>query len=438
MITQQEFAARRQRFIQQLEPNSVAIIKAGQHYLRNNDNEYPFRQNSNFYYLTGFVEPESVAVFVPGRAEGEYILFNRERDPEMEMWVGPRAGQEGACEEYGADQAFSIKQLDELLPEFFEGKEQLYWPIGREEAFDHRVITWINQLKRRVRAGIEAPTVFRDVAAIIHEMRLIKSDAELELMARCGEFSALAHVRAMQACKPGMMEYELEAELLAEFTANGSRSPAYPSIVGAGNNACVLHYTANNMPLKNHDLVLIDAGAEFEYYAADITRTFPISGKFTQEQRAIYELVLKAQEAVIAEARVGVTWNVLQETSERVLTQGLLDLGLLNGELEKLLATQACRRFYPHKFGHFLGIDVHDVGTYKQKGEWRKLEPGMVFTVEPGIYIEHGAEGVDSKWWGIGVRIEDDVVLTKEGPRVLTSAVPKTVVEIEDIMAQAR
>ncbi len=438
MITPEEFANRRQRLIEQLEPNSVAIINAGKQIIRNNDNEYPYRQHSDFHYLTGFDEPDAVAVFIPGREEGEYVLFNRERDPTMEMWVGPRAGQTGACEVYGANQAFSIKELDQRLPELLLGKQQLYWPLGREQDFDLRVINWINQLKLKVRAGFEAPSVFCDIAATIHEMRLIKSDAELELMARCGEFSAIAHIRAMQACQPGMMEYELEAELLAEFTANGSRSPAYPCIVGGGNNACVLHYTANNMPLRNNDLVLIDAGAEFEYYAADITRSFPINGKFSQEQQAIYNIVLAAQEAGIAKVAPGVEWNQLQITTDRVITEGLVGLGLLKGDVEKLLTEQACRRFYPHKFGHFLGIDVHDVGTYKVNGRWRKFEVGMVFTVEPGIYIPHNAEGVDSKWWGIGVRIEDDVALTAGGVRVLTAAVPKTITEIEDIMAQSR
>ncbi len=431
-----EYAKRRESLLKQIGPGGVAILATAQEYFRNGDSHYPYRQNSDFYYLTGFKEPEAVAVFVPGRTQGEFILFNRPRDPARETWDGPRAGQEGACNVFGANQAFSVTSLDEELPKLLENCDRLYYHIGRDMQFNRRVLTWIKKVQSKVRSGVNAPHEFLNIESIVNEMRLIKSPMELDLMRQAARMSAEAHCRAMQTCHPGKMEYELEAELLYGFTKHGSRSPAYNNIVCAGANTCVLHYNDNNAKINDGDLILIDAAAEYEYYAADITRTFPANGRFTPEQRAVYEVVLAAQMGVIDQVKPGVPWVKLQEISERLITEGLLQIGLLTGELNELLARQACRRFYMHNIGHWLGMDVHDTGTYKLGRNWRVLKPGMVFTVEPGVYIPQGSEGVDPKWWKIGVRIEDDIVVTEDGYEVLSAGVPKTVTAIEQLMAE--
>lgn len=438
MINAQEFAQRRERLLQAVGEGNVAIIAGAKEQFRNADCDYPFRQNSDFYYLTGFNEPEAVAVFIPGRAQGQYILFNRERDPQKEIWHGFRAGQTGACEIYGADQSFPIHQLDTEFLKMLEHCQRLYYAMGRDMAFNRRVLSWVNAVREKVRGDIENPISLHNIESLIHPMRMIKSPAEIALMRKAAEISAQAHCAAMRACRPGLYEYELEAEIQYAFTRNGSRSPAYNHIVGTGANACTLHYSANNTQIQDGDWVLIDAGAEFHYYAADVTRSFPANGHFTVEQRAIYEVVLAAQLAVIALIKPGVAWGALQQESDRLITEGLISLGLLSGDVAELVAQGAQRQFYMHTIGHWLGLDVHDVGTYRRGDAWQTLEPGMVLTVEPGIYIPAGNEKVEKKWWNIGVRIEDDIWVTEQGCEVLSAGVPKTVVEIEALMSQGR
>lgn len=433
MLNFEEYQKRRQKLFDEIPPNSVAIVTSASEYKRSGDVDYPFRQDSNFYYMTGFEEPEAVAVFIPGRREGQYVLFNRERDLDAERWAGLRVGQQGACEFYGADQAFPIGVLDQKMPELLAGRQRLYYPIGKDPKLDERVLAWVAKLHKKIRSGISAPIEFFNVFSIIHEMRLRKSYYEIDLMRQAASISAFAHRKAMQMCRPGVMEYELEAELLYEFHKQGCRSSAYTSIVGGGANACVLHYVANSAALKDGDLVLVDAAAEYQNYAADITRTYPVNGHFSNEQLAIYEIVLKAQLAVIDIIRPGVFWNELQETAVRIISQGLLDLGLLKGTLEEVLKKQSYKTFYMHSVGHWLGLDVHDVGTYKVNDHWRALESSMVFTVEPGIYISP-SPSVAEKWWNIGIRIEDDVVVTKNGCDILTGQVPKYAKEIEALM----
>lgn len=430
------FAKRRRDLMQQM-GGGVAIVPTAPVRRRNRDVDYPYRPDSDFYYLTGFPEPEACAVFVPGRAHGEYILFCREKNPEKEIWEGRRAGLEGAREHYGADDAFPIDDIDEILPGLLENREKVYYSMGRYPDFDQRLMSWVNEVRAKSRNGVHAPGEFVDLDHLLHEMRLIKTAEEIKIMRRAARVSARAHRRAMQACRPGMMEYELEAELLYEFKKGGARAPAYPPIVGGGANACILHYTDNDAELRDGDLVLIDAGAEIEYYAADITRTFPVNGRFSGEQRAIYEIVLAAQRAAIDQVRPGAHWNEPHETAVRILTQGLVDLGILKGSVEGHVENGDYKRFYMHRTGHWLGMDVHDVGDYKVDDQWRLLEPGMVLTVEPGLYIAAGSPDIDPRWWNIGVRIEDDVLVTREGNEVLTLDVPKTIDEIEALMRKA-
>jgi len=431
----EEFSHRRAAFLKALPANSIAILAASNECLRNGDAHYPYRQNSNFYYLTGFAEPEAVAVFIPGRAEGEFVLFNRVRNPEREVWDGVRAGQEGACSIYGANQSFPIEALDKQLPVLLENRQHLYYAIGRDAVFNERVLSWVATAQQKERNGIKAPQTFANVEKILSEMRLRKSKLEISYMRKAAEISAQAHIRAMQACNPGLAEYELEAEIQYVFTKQGSRAPAYTHIVGSGANSCTLHYIDNTATITDGDIVLIDAGAEYEYYASDVTRTFPANGRFTDEQRAVYNAVLKTQEAVIAEIKPGVSWHHLQETSDRVITEELVRLGLLQGEIKSLVAENTFQKFYKHRIGHWLGMDVHDVGGYRDDdGKWRLLEPGMTLTVEPGIYISAQTEGVDARWWNIGVRIEDDVLVTENGCEVLSAGAPKTVEAIEALM----
>lgn len=433
MISQEEYKARRKQLMAQIRPDSLVVIPSAKEYLRNGDSDFRFRQNSDFYYLTGFNEPEAVLILAPGCKEGEYILFCRERDLKKEIWVGKFAGQDGARQLHGADQAFSSDVLDEKILELLLNRHTLYYPVGNDLVFDQRLLQWVNKIRARVRVGVNAPTELVNVGQILHEMRLRKSGAEIDLMRKAAQISAQAHCRAIKACRPGMMEYELEAELTYEFIKHGCQSPAYSSIVGAGVNACVLHYTDNNRQMKSGELVLIDAAAECDCYAADITRTFPVNGRFTSEQRAIYELVLRAQLAVIELIKPGASWPTLQQCAVRIITEGLVELGLLSGNVETLIEQRAYDFFYMHNIGHWLGLDVHDVGRYKVADQWRQLEPGIVLTVEPGIYIRVD-EKVDKKWWNIGVRIEDDVLVTQTGHEVLTRDVPKTIAELEQLM----
>ncbi len=434
-VSKQEFARRRSKLMAAMEPNSIAIVPGENEKIRNRDAEYPFRQDSDFYYLCGFVEPEAVLVLLPGREHGEFIVFCRERDPAMELWNGYREGPEGACSNYGADDAFPVNDIDEILPGLIEGRERVYYAMGRHPEFDQHVMQWVNVIRSKARSGAHPPGEFLDLDHYLHDLRLYKSAAEQRLMKRAGEISAGAHVRAMQYCRPGMFEYQLEAEILHEFARNGARFPAYSSIVGSGANGCILHYVENASAIRDGDLVLIDAGCEYEYYAADITRTFPANGRFSAEQRALYEVVLKSQYAAINAVRAGNHWNQPHDETVRVITEGLVELGLLKGDVSKLIAAEAYRDFYMHRAGHWLGLDVHDVGDYKVGDEWRLLEPGMVLTVEPGIYVSPNNEKVEPRWRGIGIRIEDDVLVTKDGCEVLTSGVPKEADEIEALMA---
>ena len=433
-MKQSEFKKRRKQLMQRVGEGNIALIGSASMHTRNRDVNYPFRQDSDFYYLTGFNEPDALAVFVPGRAQGEYILFCREFDAKKALWEGAHSGLEGATTHYDADDAFPIDDLDDILPGLLENKTKVFYPMGCNLELDHNLLEWINHIRNQSRSGIIAPGELVSLALILHEMRLFKSAEELKLMRRAAEVSAHAHVRAMKACKAGLYEYQIEAELIHHFIDNGLRSVAYPSIVAGGKNACTLHYTENNSKLKNGDLLLIDAGAECDHYAADITRTFPISGRFNEAQKQLYQLVLNAQTAALEQIKPGFPWNLAHDASVEILTQGLLDLGLLKGKLKKLIKDEKYKQFYMHRIGHWLGMDVHDVGDYKIKQEWRLLEAGMVLTVEPGLYIPPDCKSVDGKWRGIGIRIEDDVLVTPTGHEILTSGVPKSIADIEALM----
>ncbi len=444
MIPPEEYAARRRRLLDKLGQNAIAVVPSGSLKVRNRDAEYPFRQDSDFHYLTGFNEPEAVAVFAPGREGGEYVLFCRTKDPALERWTGLRAGLDGAKQLHGADEAHPISDLSALMPRLLTGRDQVHYDLGANAEFDQQMIGWINQLRAQARAGIRAPHAIVMLDRVLHDMRLFKSEAEIAVMRYAAQVSALAHTRAMQACKVGMYEYEIEAEFLHTFRKH-RMDCAYTTIVGGGKNACILHYIENNEALRDGDLLLIDAGAEHDNYAADITRTFPVNGKFSPEQRALYQLVLDAQKAAIDQAVAGKTWDDPHQAAVKVLAQGLLDLGILSGTLEEALNPPPVvageppreapyRQFYMHKTGHWLGMDVHDVGDYKIGKAWRTLEAGMVLTVEPGLYISP-ADNVDPKWWNIGIRIEDDVLITADGNDILTRDVVKTIADIEALMA---
>ncbi|EED34676.1 aminopeptidase P II [Luminiphilus syltensis NOR5-1B] len=434
-ISRAEFARRRKHLMSMMDSNSIAIIPAAREVTRSRDTEFVFRQDSDFLYLTGFDEPDAVLALLPGRRQGQVVMFCRDRDPTMELWNGYRAGPKGVVERYGMDDAFPIDDIDEILPGLIEGRGHIYYSMGHNDAFDRRVMRWVNRLRRQSRTGAKPPGEFTDLGFLLHEQRLIKSAAELRLMKKAGDISAGAHARAMRECRPDRFEYQLEAAILHEFAENGARSAAYTSIVGGGANACVLHYVENRDKLRDGDLVLIDAGCEYQGYAADITRTFPVNGRFSLEQRAIYDLVFKAQLAAIRKIAPGGHWNQPHDATVRVITRGLIELGLLKGKEKDLIKSGAYRDFYMHRAGHWLGMDVHDVGDYRIDGKWRQLEPGMVMTVEPGIYIAPNNRKVPKKWRGIGVRIEDDVVVTESGCDILTANVPKDAEAIEALMA---
>ena len=438
-LTQIDFQQRRAQLAKKMGANSIAIIATSPVAYRNRDADYKFRADSSFFYLTGFPEPEAVAVIETFESGDEYSysLFCRERNRELEIWNGYRAGIDGAIEDYDADEAYAIDLLDEEIIEKLLDKNRLYYRIGHQADFDARVSQWLKKADAQQRQGHESPAQLIQLDRIVDEMRLIKSMQEIELMQIASKISAKAHMRAMQKVRSGMMEYALEAELNYIFGQYGC-VPSYNSIVGGGANGCILHYVENNQPLKDGDLVLIDAACEYECYASDITRTFPVNGKFSAEQKALYEVVLASQYAAIDAVKIGHSYREPHSVATKILTEGLLDLGLLKGELNELLETEAYRQFYMHGTGHWLGMDVHDVGTYKTAGEWRAYEAGMVVTVEPGLYIAPDDETVDEKWRGIGIRIEDDVVATQQGPRVLTSDVVKDIDDIEHLMAEAR
>ena len=437
-LTQADFQERRDRLAEEMGPHSIAIIATSPVAMRNRDADYKFRADSSFFYLTGFAEPEAVAIIETFESIDEgytYSLFCRERDREMEIWHGYRAGVDGAVEDYDAYEAYAIDLLDEEIIEKLLNKQKLFYRMGQQADFDARVAKWIAEANGESRKGTSAPAQVIQLDRILDEMRLHKSPQEIELMQIASTISAQAHTRAMQTVKPGMMEYALEAELNYIFGQNGC-VPSYNSIVGGGENGCILHYVENDKVLKDGDLVLIDAACEYQLYASDITRTFPVNGKFSSEQKALYEVVLKAQLAAIDAVRIGNSYKEPHRIAVRILVQGLLDLGLMQGDIEQIIEAESFHQFYMHGTGHWLGMDVHDVGSYKIEGEWRVYEEGMAVTVEPGLYIAPDDETVDVKWRGIGIRIEDDVVVTKNGPRVLTAAVVKTVEEIEALMAQ--
>ena len=434
-ITNREFKKRRKELMARMEPNSIGLLSSATECLRNNDAEYQYRQSSDFYYLTGFSEPQAIMALVPGRRQGEVILFCREKDIEKELWTGYILGPDEAINNLEIDDAYPIADVDDIILGLIEGRDRIYYSMGKDDNFDKKVMAWVKNIRNNAKVGPPPPSEFQVLDHLLHELRLIKSPAEIKLMEKAAKISAKGHKAAMRRCKPGIKEYELEAELQYAFVRNGSRSPAYQSIVGAGDNACVLHYNSNSEEIKKGDLVLIDAGCEYDYYASDITRTFPASGKFTKEQRLIYEIVLHAQEESIKAVRPGNTWNAPHDVSVAIIAQGLLDLGLLTGSLPQILKSEEYKQFYMHRVGHWIGMDVHDVGDYKIDGHWRLLEPGMVTTIEPGIYISPSDTSVPKQWRGIGIRIEDDILVTKTGYKVLSNGIPKTIDEIESFMS---
>jgi Xaa-Pro aminopeptidase len=435
MISNKEYAARRAELMSLMHSNSIAVISSAPEKIRSRDTHYPYKQNVNLSYLCGFPEPEAVLVLIPGREQGEMVLFCRDKDPLRETWDGYREGPEGAVQNFAADDAFPIADIDDILPNLIEGKDRLYYAIGKDPEFDKHLMDWVNHVRSQRGNGALPPGEFVDLDYFLNEMRLIKTSEELKIMRKAGQISASAHRRAMKICRPGVFEYQLQAEIEHEFMDSGAVGAAYSSIVGGGKNGCILHYIENRDALKDGDLVLIDAGCEYENYAADITRTFPVNGKFSSEQAAIYDVVLKAQTDAIAMIGPGIEYNKTNEATILAITQGLVDLGILKGDVSELIAQEAHREFYMHGAGHWLGMDVHDVGDYKIEGQWRVYEPGMVVTIEPGIYIAPGNPKVDKKWHGIAVRIEDDIVVTKTGNENITATVPKNREEIEALMA---
>jgi Xaa-Pro aminopeptidase len=435
-VKKAEFARRRAQLMRLMGTDSIAVLAASPVQQRNNDVDYAYRQDSDFFYLTGFKEPESIAVLVPGRKQAEYVLFVRDRDPEREIWDGKRAGTIGATRQYGADDAFPITDIDEILPGLMENRARVYYPMGATEDFDRRMRGWVNGLRQQGRLGKHPPYEFVALQHVLHDMRLFKSRAELTLMRESARIAARAHVRAMKRTRPGVNEYEIMAELLHEFRLSNADTSYHP-IVGGGPNACVLHYRDNNQALRDGDLLLVDAGCEYECYASDVTRTWPVNGRFTPAQRAVYEVVLAANVAAIEKVKPGNAWNEPHEAAVRTVTQGLVKLGLLEGRVPTLIRDEAYRKFFMHRTGHWLGMDVHDVGDYKVGEEWRVLEPGMVMTIEPGVYIPPATRGVPKAFRGIGVRIEDDVAVTRDGFEVLTKRAPKDADEIEALMAAA-
>lgn len=426
------YAERRAKVLAQMPSHSIAILPGNTLIPRNGDATYPFRQNSDFYYLTGFNEPNACAVLI--KDTQEFILFNQPRNPAMERWDGYRAGQEGAIKDFGAHKSFADSEIASNLMSLIQGCECLYFTYGRSQHWDKLIFKLIDDLRGKVRSGVAVPTEVVDLETIIHEMRLIKSEHELALMSKAAQISVDAHLSLMRQCQPEMYEYQLEAEFISRCIAQGARYQAYQPIIASGENSCVLHYIANFRKLHDHELLLVDAGCEYDHYASDITRTYPTNGRFSKEQSAIYELVLAAQMRALEILQPGILWPELQKNIIEIITQGLVDLKILQGDVKELIANKAYSEFYMHNSGHWLGLDVHDVGRYKIGDEWRKLKENMVLTVEPGIYIAPNTPKVDPKWYGIGVRIEDDVVVKKAGPEILSHGLPKTIAEVERAM----
>lgn len=432
-VSYQPFIARRQRLAGQLKPGVVILPTTGE-IARNADTTYPYRFDSSFYYLTGFSEPDAVFVQVIGEDKVENLLFCREKNEEREIWDGYRYGPAAAAEHFGFDAAYPIEELDAKLAELLKNQPRVHFPFGKDAGWDRRLAGWLDAVRAQVRAGVRAPAEIADIRGTLHEMRLIKDAHEIAVLRHAGRINATAHIRAMRAVKPGMVEYEIEAEFLHEFCRHGSRFPAYGSIVASGANACVLHYVENNSRMQDGDLLLIDAGCELEGYASDITRTFPVNGKFSGPQKDVYEITLAAHQAAFDLARPGVAWHEIHDAATKVLAQGMLDLGLLQGSLDGVLESGSYKQFYMHRTGHWMGLDVHDVGEYKVGDDWRQLEAGMVFTIEPGFYIRPAAN-VPKHLENIGVRIEDDVLVTADGHENLTALCPRSVADIEAAMA---
>ncbi|MCJ7591423.1 MAG: aminopeptidase P N-terminal domain-containing protein [Woeseiaceae bacterium] len=431
-MNRNEFEKRRRQLLRMVGPGGIAILPSAPTRTRSRDVEYRFRQDSDFYYLTGFAEPEAVAVLVPGRANGEFLLFCRENDPKREQWDGLRAGQRGAVENYGADDAFPIDDLDDILPGIMESCNRVYYTMGMYAEFDARMADWVNLLRSKLNRGVHSPQEFVALDHLLHDMRLFKSRDEISAMRKSVKVAVEAHKRAMKVTRPGLYEYQVEAEFSHEFRQNDAWA-SYSPIVGGGKNACILHYVENNSVLKDGDLLLIDAGCELDYYASDITRTFPVNGRFSPEQRALYEVVLEAQRAAIEKTVVGNHWNEPHDAAVLAITKGLRKLGLLDGTVARLVKDDAYRQYYMHRTGHWIGMDVHDVGDYKVGDEWRMLEAGMVTTVEPGIYTDNSRK-VRKMFRNIGIRIEDDVVVTKNGPDVLSKGLVSDPDGIESLM----
>lgn len=433
-VNKQEFQQRRNTLLATM-GEGVAIVPTAPEAIRNRDSHYPYRFDSYFYYLTGFKEPESVVVLIAGAAP-KTILFCRDKDLDKEIWDGFRYGADAARNEFGFDEAYSIQQLDDLMPKLLGNQSKLFYSLGADVAWDTRVTAWLTQLREGARSGVSAPDQMLDIRKLVDQMRLYKSPYELDLMRRSAQIAAGAHLRAMQKTRPNKMEYEIEAEFLHEFYRKGAQAPAYTSIVAGGANACTLHYNANNCVLNDGDLLLIDAGCELDGYASDITRTFPVNGKFSAAQKDLYELVLAAQAAAISKVNTHNHWNAPHEAALEVLVQGFIDFKLCTGSKDEVLETASYRQFYMHRTGHWLGLDVHDAGEYKDKaGAWRMLQAGNVLTVEPGCYVRP-ADNVPEHFWNIGIRIEDDVVVTDTGCEVITAGAPKTVADIESLMQQ--
>jgi Xaa-Pro aminopeptidase len=429
-----EFARRRRHLLEMIGPAGIAILPAAPERVRSRDVHFDYRPDSDLYYLTGFAEPEAVVVLMPGGAHGEFLAFVRERDELLEMWNGARCGPEGVVAEFGADDAYPISDIDEILPGLIEPCERVYYSMGVAPEFDQKLLSWISHLNTNRQRG-HAPSEIIALDHLLHEMRLKKSRREVSAMRRSAQIGVAAHIRAIQACRPGMHEYELEAEYIYEYRRSGARA-SYQPIVAGGANACILHYVTNDQPLEDGDLVLVDAGCELDMYASDITRTFPVNGRFTEAQTELYEIVLEANVAATRAAVAGNHWNDPHDAAVKVITRGLRDLGILRGRLPQLLKDGACRPYFMHKTGHWLGMDVHDVGDYKIDDDWRLLEPGMVMTIEPGIYIDDSTRRVTRRWRGTGIRIEDDVVVTRDEPDVLTAKLPSSIEAIESLMSQ--
>ncbi len=432
MIKPEDFRKRRQQLLKTLGDGAIAILPSAEEKIRNGDVHYPFRQDSDFWYLTGFPEPEAVLVLCHGCADGEHILFCREADPVKMIWDGPMLGTEGAREQLLFDAVYDIKDIDAIMPGLLKGRERICYPVGKDQAFDLKILGWNKAVETRKGEKSQAPEKFTNLLHHVHDMRLYKSRDEVRCMKKAADIAAEAHQRMMLATAPGKNESDLLAEYLHTLASHQSE-PSYTPIIGGGTNACVLHYVKNDQPLRDGDLVLVDAGAEYDLYASDITRTFPVNGRFSDAQRALYELVLAAHSAAVEQVQPGHQWNRPHDAAVEVIARGLLDLGLLKAPLEQVLEDRLYAEFFMHKTGHWLGLDVHDCGDYQVDGLWVEMEPGMVLTIEPGIYVSPQAK-VDRKWRGIGIRIEDDVLVTRKGPQILSNKIPRDIESIEKLM----